>query len=284
MNKHHHNTNGIYYTCAMHPEISGVEGEKCPKCGMTLEAIAIEENERGEVIITSDPKKIEAGRPTDLSISIKKNSQNLRLDIAHEKKMHLMIMDENLTWFDHIHPEEQADGSYKVSETFPMSGKYLLYIDYKPIAGAGSVNRQEIVVSGAPSVEKVSSLMKLTSTVDGYQVKLLNGNDFKSERNQTLQFTVEKDGKPIQEQDIQNYLGARAHIVMIAKADKNFLHIHPMTDNRFSIYAETTIGKPGIYRIWVQFQIAGKIRTADFTVNVTKGEKAQDEPTHKHKH
>ena len=42
---------------------------------------------------------------------------------------------------------------------------------------------------------------------------------------------------------MQPYLGATAHIVMINKADKDFLHIHPKSDYRFPIYAETYIEK-----------------------------------------
>jgi hypothetical protein len=58
----------------------------------------------------------------------------------------------------------------------------------------------------------------LVSTVDGFTVTLLNGEDFKTNRNQGLQFSVEKDGKKLEEKDMQIYLGATAHIVMISKS------------------------------------------------------------------
>jgi hypothetical protein len=61
---------------------------------------------------------VEAGKPTNLSIAISEHGKNVPLEVVHEMKMHLLVVNEELTWFDHIHPEEQADGSYKVSETF----------------------------------------------------------------------------------------------------------------------------------------------------------------------
>ena len=70
---------------------------------------------------------------------------------------------------------------------------------------------------------------------------------------------------------------------MIGLADKDFLHIHPVSDKRFSLFAETHIDKPGIYRIWVQFQISGKVHTADFTVKVEKGEITTEDYSH-HQH
>ena len=29
------------YACPMHPEVTGKEGDKCPKCGMALEAVKV---------------------------------------------------------------------------------------------------------------------------------------------------------------------------------------------------------------------------------------------------
>ncbi|WP_262696799.1 hypothetical protein [Chryseobacterium sp. 3008163] len=42
-----------------------------------------------------------------------------------------------------------------------------------------------------------------------------------------------------------------AHIVMIGKVDKEFSHIHPVSANRFPIFARTHIEKAGVYRMWV---------------------------------
>ena len=271
------------YACPMHPEVTGSKGDECTKCGMDLQPVAKSNSATIVVRVISDPSNIIAGKPADISIAITENGKKVDLDVAHEMKMHLLIVDDKLTWFDHIHPEEQADGRYKVTETFPFGGKYLLYNDYKPSGAAGAVYKHELEVDGTPAVANSGFSTKLTSVVDGYTVKLLNGSALQSQRGQSLQFSIEKDGKKVQKADIQKYLGANAHIVMIGTADKEFLHIHPMTDKRFPIYAETQIKKPGTYRIWVQFQIDGKVRTADFTVDVTEGEKSADDHSH-HNH
>ncbi|OYD42682.1 hypothetical protein [Sphingobacterium cellulitidis] len=238
-----------------------------------------------EVKITSEPSVIEAGNPTNLSISITESGKNVPLEMVHEMKMHLLIVNEELTWFDHIHPEEQADGSYKVSETFPLAGKYLLFSDYKPNGAEGEVNKQTIEVKGTAAAQTTELKTKLVSPVDGFTVTLLNGEDFKTKRNQRLQFSVEKDGKHLEEKDMQNYLGVTAHIVMISKADKDFLHIHPVSKENFPIYAETHIEKAGLYRMWVQFKLNDVVHTADFTVTVVEGEKsANDHSSHHHHH
>ncbi|MDX3917435.1 MULTISPECIES: hypothetical protein [Olivibacter] len=226
-----------------------------------------------EVKIASEPQAIEVGKPTKLSIAITKHGKNVPLDVVHERKMHFLVVDEDLSWFNHTHPEEQADGTYSVLETFPSAGKYLLFVDYKPIGAGADINKQEINLTGEKTLQLAETAVNFVSATDGFTVTLLNGNDFKTNGNQRLQFTVEKDGRKLEEKDMENYLGAPAHIVMIGQVDKNFLHIHPVSKEGFPIYAETHVEKAGIYRLWVQFRIDGVVHTVDFTINITEGEK-----------
>lgn len=284
MSAHQHEDVESNYACSMHPEVTGKKGEKCSKCGMELEPIATEKVKSFEVKLSSNPEAIEAGKSAKLSISITEDGKNTAMDVVHEMKLHLLVMNEELTWFNHIHPEEQTDGTFNISETFPGGGKYLLFVDYKPKGASGKVKMLEIDVKGIPLKTSKIATEKLVSKVDNYTVTLTNGKDLKTDRGQLLKFTVEKEGKKLEEKDIQPYLGANAHIVMIAKETKDFLHIHPISDKKFPIYAETQVKKAGLYRMWVQFKIDGIVRTADFTVNVLEGTKSVNDNHDEHHH
>ncbi|WP_409416599.1 heavy metal-binding domain-containing protein [Flavobacterium sp. PS2] len=284
MDIHQHANEVTNYVCPMHPEVTGKKGEKCSKCGMELEPSAAKKDRVFDVKLSSNPEVIQAGKPTNLSISVTEDGKNVTMDVVHEMKMHLLVMNEELTWFDHVHPKEQTDGTYSVSETFPGGGKYLLFTDYKPVGASGNVKMMEVEVKGTPLDIPKMATEKLVSKVDNYTVTLTNGNDLKTDRGQLLKFTVEKGGKKLEEKDIEQYLGASAHIVMVAKETKDFLHIHPISDKNFPIYAETQVKKAGIYRMWVQFKIDGKLHTADFTVNVSEGPKDAGDNHDKHAH
>lgn len=224
-----------------------------------------------QVQLRTQPHPIEAGSPAQLVFSIKEDGQHVMLDVSHEKKLHLIVVSEDLNWFHHIHPDEQADGSFAITETFPNGGKYLLYTDFKP-NNADQVSPMQVVeVQGNRISAAGENSPKLVSQAGGFVVTLKNGHDFKSNTAQPLEISIEKDGRTLQESDMQQYLGASAHIVMIGKADKDFLHVHAMPNNKFSLYAETHISKPGVYRIWVQFKTDDQVHTADFTVNVSPG-------------
>ncbi|MGJ1196209.1 hypothetical protein ACR777_10870 [Sphingobacterium spiritivorum] len=234
-----------------------------------------EHTDPAKVKVIFEPQVIEANKPAYFVISVTEDGKNVPLEVVHTMKMHLLVVNEELTWFDHIHPEKQADGTYYVSETFPSAGKYLFFIDYKPVGLPANVNMKLVGVQGRQLRQRPERDEKLISDVDGYTVTLLNGNDLKTNMEQSLQFSIEKEGKILKEKDIETYLGANAHIVMISQQDKDFLHIHPMSDHRFPIYAETYIRKSGLYRMWVQFKIDGKVHTADFTVLTCEGERGE---------
>ena len=282
MSTEQHTNHEKTYACPMHSEITGVKGDKCTKCGMDLQPIKNDEVSSLQVNVSSKQEVVEVGKSTDFLISITNEGKIVSLEEQHEMKMHLLVVNDELTWFDHVHPQEQADGTYIISEKFPYAGKHLLFIDYKAVGLSGAVYRQEIEVKGTSDNQVAKLDSKYVSKIDGYTVSLLNGEDLKTNRSQDLKFAIEKKEKKFQVADMQDYLGATAHIVMISQIDKDFLHIHPMSDKQYPIYAQTNIQKPGVYRIWVQFKIDGKLQTADFTVNVAAGEKTEEHNEHSH--
>lgn len=276
------NLSDSVYACPMHPEITGEQGDQCSKCGMPLQLLENQSDHNIEVGFTSIPQNLEAGAESELKLSILNNGRHASLDVVHEKKIHLLIVDEDLGWFDHIHPLPQPDGSYQVKETFPHGGKYFVFADFKPSGGAGRVHKQTLVVQGDRPSPMDAVQNKWVSEVNGYKVTLINGNDFQTNRPQHLGIRIEKDGYNITADDLQAYLGAIAHVVIIGKKDKDMLHVHPGSNAHVPVHGETRFDKPGIYRMWIQFQIDGTVQTADFTVKVKEGlEKAEDQP-HNH--
>lgn len=280
MKNAHHVDHKSMFACPMHPEITGKQGDRCPICGMDLQTTSQESSNGYQVQLSTFPQTIEAGIPTKLIFTIKENDEEVPLDISHEMKIHLMVVSEDLTWFHHIHPEEQSDGTYYITETFPKGGQYILFTDFKPAGATQVVNRQEVEVQGNYIAGNEEESAQWVSEVSGYTVTLENGNDFETHRTQSLEISVEKDGKKLKENDLQHYLGASAHIVMISKVDKEFLHVHPVSNPRFPIYSETYIEKAGTYRMWIQFKIDEKVHTADFTVGVKQREKMEKEESH----
>lgn len=256
----------------------------------------------------SEPGQIQAGTPVMLSLTVKdKQGAIVRdLPIVHEKPIHLLVVSKDLAEFYHIHPEQQADGSYQVSHTFPNGGDYKLYADFTPKEAAQVVERIDVKVAGTqraavPLVADTS----YEKTVEGLKVVMKPSAEIKAGQELTLDFQAFDAATNKPATNLQKYLGELAHFVLISEDMKDFVHAHPMSkgepmgdmkmngaDNhaegthdhsttesttvqpsRSEVSAHTAFPRAGLYKVWAQFQRNNKVITVPFIVNVKEGAK-----------
>lgn len=281
------------FACPMHPDVQGHDGEKCSKCGMALEHMD-EAPQAGnfQMQLTTAPQTIEAAKPTTLAFT-PKNKDNasaaVPLEVQHEKKIHLILVSEDLSWFNHIHPEYQADGSYSVTETFPNGGNYILYADYKPSGSTHQLEKINVEVKGKTVPAKTYTAIQNTATSDNFSVTL-KPDDGKFISNKAIHFdgVFTQNGKTFDVNQLQNYLGAKGHMVAINTETKEYVHLHPEVEGVI-LHFHTTFENAGTYRVWLQFMADGKLHTTDFFIKVEQGEATaattdHDHSEHSHKH
>jgi hypothetical protein len=230
-----------------------------------------------------------AGKPVTLAFTVRDAKGHLvrELPDVHEKPMHLLAISKDLRDFFHLHPELQADGSYRLEHTFPSGGDYTLFLDYTPQGAPQVVDRIPLTVKGAPRAKAALQADPTnTRTVDGLRVTMTPSKPPSPGEGMVLQFAVvdEKTGRPAA--DLEPYLGAMAHFVIVSEDSKDFLHAHPLEqkptgDGRVS--AHTTFPRAGLYKAWVQLQRDGKVITVPFVLNVP-GAPAAPAPAQGHGH
>lgn len=288
---------GTKYICPMNCEKGKTYDQpgSCPVCNMDLEPMKAEVEANKATYFTAftaNPSQLEAGKPAMLSFTpkIKGNeSSPVPLDLVHEKKMHLILVSDDLSWFDHIHPEYQASGAYDIkvlgkgdsftkgrghNETrFDAGGKFWAFTDYKPLGALNQVNKTELNVSGTPAKSVVYAQAKMTATVDGYTLNMEAGHagaGFATGSPQHIPVTIKQGGKAVDPATFENYLGEKAHLVLVEVDSKEFVHTHPSVEGG-KLDIHTNFTKPGTYRGWLQFQTDGKVHTADFVLKVSEG-------------
>lgn len=224
-------------------------------------------NEHYEMLLQTSAKTIEAGKSVKLSFKpLRNKTTDVLLETSHEKKIHLIIVNNDLTYFEHIHPE--TDGAqYSVETTFPSGGRFLLFVEYTPVGGTHQIQKFQVDVKGVSKA--ISSIVeeRLICVVDGYTVRLDLPNEKLSARTVgQIPVTISQDTTELSATDFDDYLGSKAHAIMIGMADKSFQHAHPqVVNNKLNIHIETD--KPGFYRLWLQFMTGGALHTADFTIH-----------------
>ncbi|MGW8884201.1 hypothetical protein [Streptomyces sp. NPDC055749] len=184
----------------------------------------------------------------------------------HGKELHFILASRDLTTFRHLHPVREADGTWSTPVELPAAGGYRAFADFTP-RGEGSRNHTlgaDLAVAGAFSPAKMPPV-RTVAEVDGYRVALDGG--LRAGRAGELELTVSKDGKPVT--DLQPYLGAYGHLVALRSGDLAYLHVHPNEGGPGPEVSFTaTAPSAGTYRLFLDFQHEGKVRTASFTVDV----------------
>ena len=189
----------------------------------------------------------------------------------HDKLMHLIVARHDLSNFQHVHPDLGPDGVWRVPLTIKEAGEYRVFADYEPLWGIhGETLGADVSVSGDYEPKPLPAPSD-TATVDGYTVTMKG--TLEPGRSGRLTLSVAENGRPVT--DLEPYLAAYGHLVALRDGDMAYLHVHPNGtpgDGRTrpgpDIEFDMTPPSFGDYRLFLNFQHRGVVRTAEFTVHV----------------
>ena len=294
----------VVYSCPMHPDVRADKPGNCLKCGMTLVGTTapLEVVEYGLKLETT-PIAVKAGEETTLRFHIlhpKTGEQIREFSVIHEMLFHLFIVSKDLEYYDHIHPTQDPDGSFKINVSLPKPGHYEVYADFSPVGGTAQVIHRSLSVAGAHDahgghgVHSSGHQFVQTSLVpDSSLIKSTNGIRFElnlepaqpiAGQPMLLKYSLVDDETGLPVKDLQPYLGAWGRTVTIREGASDFLHSHSTKLIPAGVERSTLLGgprisfntffaRPGHYRIWSQFQRKDKVITVSFTVYVSRLER-----------
>ncbi|HEX2316963.1 MAG TPA: hypothetical protein VHJ17_24670 [Thermomonospora sp.] len=186
----------------------------------------------------------------------------------HDKRVHLIVARRELTGFWHLHPEHLGNGLWSARVDLPEAGAYRIFTDVSPAAlGRTLTLGADLAVAGNYEPQPVPAPGTVT-TVDGYEVTLTGEPSHHEGRH--LTFTVRKDGRPVT--DLQPYLAAYGHLVVLRAGDLAYVHVHPAGEPGDGVTApgpdvafHVALPGPGTYRLFLDFRHGDVVRTAAFT-------------------
>lgn len=180
--------------------------------------------------------------------------------INHEKLMHVIIVDEHLEQFQHVHPEKTGAGEFILKKSL-AEGQYKVFVDIKPDGLSYQVEPIQLNIgNNAPehSHNDMQPDQVLTKKVDAYEVTL-NLSNRNANQPVSLSFDLDKTV-------LEPYLGAMGHIVILNETADKYVHVHPKNDHE-PVF-ETEFDKPGTYKIWAEFKQKGVVRVFPFIVEI----------------
>src|SRR3954452_2623310 len=182
-------------------------------------------------------------------------------DHVHDRQLHLIVVRRDATGFQHVHPERDAAGTWRVPLAVPAGGVYRAFADFTPTGGPAITLGVDLFAPG--DFQPAAHAPSRSSVVDGYTVTL--DGDLAAGAVSPLTLTVTRDAAPVA---VQPYLGANGHLVALRDGDLAYLHVHPRTDAvpGSAVGFDAEVPSAGTYRLFFDFQVDGVVRTADFTV------------------
>ncbi|MDN3310609.1 hypothetical protein QWJ90_06675 [Microbacterium oryzae] len=191
----------------------------------------------------------------------------------HGKELHLIVVRVDGAQFRHVHPElDTTSGTWSLPWTWEAAGTYRVYADFAAPGAEGVTLSRMVQVAGGvtPAVTEV----RTTAEADGYTVRL--EGELVAGASRALTLEVSRDGSPVT--TLEPYLGAFGRLVALREGDLAYLHVHPEGDEpatgasggpaiRFTAAAPTA----GRYLLYLDFQVAGEVHTAEFALDAMAG-------------
>jgi hypothetical protein len=289
------------FVCPMHPDYTLDIAGTCPRCGMALvRATPFDVRDYGFEFTTS-PTLVRANERAQWRFKVfhpSTGQQVSKFEPVHERQYHLFVISQDMEHFQHIHPEEQSDGTWTIDVTLPKAGYYKVLSDFLPSGGATQLIARPIVTAGyagdlakdgavlVPDADPKKVVGDITAVVSNDPPTFAAG----LYGHLIFNLTDTATGRPIT--DLQTYLGAFGHTLIMSEDMVDYVHTHPLDilasgdDDSMpqflippgadleklrggpTVTFDGLMPKPGRYRAWTQFRRNDVLHTLTTTFEV----------------
>lgn len=251
------------WTCPMDPDFHSDKPGVCPRCGMKL-VLKVPDRIEFPLELSYSPEVLKPGEVANLKFRVVDPGGRpvLRFETVHEKLMHLFVVSEDLEFFAHVHPIFQPDGTFTLPMRFPHGGMYRLLADYYPLGSVPQLSVQTLYVSGKSEPAHLSPSVSPQKDANlGASLRLDPSELLAGFESKLFYDLTPAEG-------LQPYLGAWGHMLAVSEDLIDMMHLHPFLLTGSTVQFNAIFPRPGLYKIWTQFQRLSVVNTIVFTVSV----------------
>ncbi|HWF74927.1 MAG TPA: hypothetical protein VG186_16370 [Solirubrobacteraceae bacterium] len=234
-----------------------------------------------------------AHRPTTISFTVQqpdgKPLTRYRTGTGPHTGVHLIVVRDDLAYIIHQHPPIGADGLLRQTVTFPAPGPYRVLVDLYPNIPGGQPNFQlytTIHVAGAYHPQALPPF-KSDLVIHGYHIDMRGRPSLHAIQAQFVHVDVtDPHGRPV---TFVPWFGALAHAIFFREGTLDYFHTHICAPNapncgtlpgvsssrvtgRSTAPGKITVGvlvpAPGVWRLFLQMKLGGRVITAPYTLHV----------------
>ena len=258
----------------MDPDVRSKGPSKCPRCGMKLEP-GIPSPVEYPMNLRTAPTPVRAGRKILLTFEVqdpKTGKPVTDFEVMHEKLFHLFIVSEDLSFFAHEHPERKGRGAFQYETVLPKPGHYRLLADFYPTGGTPQLIAKSLITGDAGELRTADLKPDLSpKQTSNLTVSLATEPAQPISGHKTMLFF-----RLTGAERLEPYLGALGHLLAASEDLIDMIHGHPAFPEALDREGERQVQfnvifpRPGVHRLWVQFQNGGVVNAAAFNVPVAR--------------
>jgi hypothetical protein len=229
-----------------------------PVCGFIAgphfyyEADAVREG----LAVTLSAGEVRAGEPVTLRFFVQQRPRGFpvdKLQIEHEKFMHVIGARDDLSDFFHLHPTRVGAGVWEAPHTFTHGGRYKLWCDVKYHGTSYSFGQALVTVTGNLG-ETGKPVPAMCAVVSGYSIRLKCAEPLVAGGTNLLKFLIQDAAGSSPE--LENFLGTPMHLVIIRQDLAIYLHAHPegRRPGESAVSFKQIFPEPGAYTLFAQFR------------------------------
>jgi len=250
-----------------------------------------------ELKINAAAQVLQPGVSEHFTIDIRDRTsgQQPQLRDLQTKALHVMVVRQDLDWFEHIHPVRQPGGDFSMTIVFPSDGAYVVYADFAPDEEPEEMQQQKLQVGSTVPRSTALQETPLTKKIGAYEVglKMVPTNPEDDPGWTTLTFHLTRSGNPVHDLQPLDTLG---HLLILREGAEDVVYAHS-TDGEATggvqamahlpalptgvgehehrgdnlgpdVTFHARFGKPGLYKLWAEFHPGKDHVTADFVVAI----------------
>ena len=180
-----------------------------------------------------------------------------------DRQMTLVVVRRDMSGYQHLYPVMDHDGTWTVPLDLEEPGSYRAFAEFLPGAAKKPVTLG--VDIDAPGFFEPGPISKESTAAhsDGYTV-IWTGNLVAGTVSRVW-IHVMRDNLPVT--DLDPILGGAARLVILREGDLAYLNVHPVDGPRQDTATDFDVEVPtvGYYRMFLEFQYHGQLRTVEFT-------------------
>jgi hypothetical protein len=200
-------------------------------------------------------------------------------NVIRDRRMHVIVVDQALETFAHLHPEQLDDGSWSVVHTLPRPGFYRAVVQFSPFSGLPQELARTFATAGyggdlgasrrPPGTGSARSRMAGDTRV----ALVMDPDPARAGLTGKLRYDLTASGQPVT--DLEPYDGGWGQAVVLGEDGLEFVRADAIEgvpadviDPRGgpTLRFDVTFPRSGRYRTWLQFKRHGVVWTVPFTV------------------